>query len=196
MNVRPNATYESPPVAVRVGTLRRWFDTSTAAPVDPSKGDRIDWLRASPFVVMHLACIGVVWTGVSPVAIAVAVHCMRSGCSPLRRSTTATSRIARSVRRAPCSSSLPWSVRAACSGGRCGGRRIIAITIGIPTRRSIPIPPASTVSCGVTWAGSSRPTVSAPRSHACRTWRSIRSCAGWIATTRRFPSSSPWPCSV
>ena len=73
MNVRPNATYDSPPVAARVGTLRRWFDTSTAAPVDPSKGDRIDWLRASPFVVMHLACIGVVWTGVSPVAIGVAV---------------------------------------------------------------------------------------------------------------------------
>lgn len=73
MNVRPNATYESPPVAARVGTLRRWFDTSTAAPVDPSRGDRIDWLRASPFVVMHLACIGAVWTGVSPVAIGVAV---------------------------------------------------------------------------------------------------------------------------
>ena len=73
MNVRPNATSDTPPVALHVGTLRRWFDTSTAAPVDDSKGNRIDWLRASPFVAMHLACIAVLWTGVSPVAIAVAV---------------------------------------------------------------------------------------------------------------------------
>jgi stearoyl-CoA desaturase (Delta-9 desaturase) len=73
MNVHPNATSDTPPVALRVGTLRRWFDTSTAAPVDDSKGDRIDWLRASPFVAMHLACIGVLWTGVSPVAIVIAV---------------------------------------------------------------------------------------------------------------------------
>ena len=62
MNVHPNATPESPPVALRVGTLRRWFDTSTAAPVDAARGDRIDWLRASPFVVMHLACFGAIWT--------------------------------------------------------------------------------------------------------------------------------------
>ena len=73
MNVRPNATSDTPPVALHVGTLRRWFDTSTAATVDDSKGNRIDWLRASPFVAMHLACIAVLWTGVSPVAIAVAV---------------------------------------------------------------------------------------------------------------------------
>jgi stearoyl-CoA desaturase (Delta-9 desaturase) len=73
MNVRLNATPESPPVALRVGTLRRWFDTSGAASVDASRGDRIDWLRASPFVVMHLACIGAIWTGVSTVAICMAV---------------------------------------------------------------------------------------------------------------------------
>ena len=73
MNVHPNATSDTPPTALRVGTVRRWFDTSTAASVDDAKGDRIDWLRASPFVAMHLACIGAFWTGVSPVAIGVAV---------------------------------------------------------------------------------------------------------------------------
>lgn len=35
--------------------------------------DRIDWLRATPFVAMHLACLLVFWVGVSPIAVIVAV---------------------------------------------------------------------------------------------------------------------------
>jgi stearoyl-CoA desaturase (delta-9 desaturase) len=53
-------------------TLRRWFDTSAAVVVDESREDRIDWLRAAPFVAMHLACLGVIWVGVSPSALIVA----------------------------------------------------------------------------------------------------------------------------
>ncbi|MHC9086593.1 acyl-CoA desaturase [Luteimonas sp. RIT-PG2_3] len=61
--------------------MGRWFDTSafdTSAPAtadggDPASGDRIDWLRAAPFIAMHLACVAVFWVGVSPVAIGVAV---------------------------------------------------------------------------------------------------------------------------
>ncbi|WP_428992430.1 acyl-CoA desaturase [Rhodanobacter denitrificans] len=53
-------------------TLRRWFDTSAAVTIDESREDRIDWLRAAPFIVMHLACIGVIWVGVSPIALIVA----------------------------------------------------------------------------------------------------------------------------
>ena len=53
-------------------TLRRWFDTSATAAIDPSREDRIDWLRAAPFVAMHLACLGVIWVGVSPIALTVA----------------------------------------------------------------------------------------------------------------------------
>lgn len=34
--------------------------------------DHIEWARTLPFVLMHAACIGVLWVGVSPVAIAVA----------------------------------------------------------------------------------------------------------------------------
>lgn len=51
-------------------TMRRWIDTS----VQP-QGDldgRIDWLRAAPFIAMHVACFGVIWVGVSPVALGVA----------------------------------------------------------------------------------------------------------------------------
>jgi stearoyl-CoA desaturase (delta-9 desaturase) len=55
-----------------VGTaLRRWFDT--AADAAPESGARrIDWLRAAPFVAMHLACAAVLWVGVSRTALLVA----------------------------------------------------------------------------------------------------------------------------
>ena len=52
--------------------LRRWFDTS-AGDGSGMTPDRIDWLRASPFIGMHLACFGVFWVGISRLAIAVAV---------------------------------------------------------------------------------------------------------------------------
>lgn len=53
-------------------TLRRWFDASTVMNFEESRADRIDWLRAAPFVAMHLACLGVIWVGVSSVALSVA----------------------------------------------------------------------------------------------------------------------------
>jgi stearoyl-CoA desaturase (delta-9 desaturase) len=54
-------------------SLRQWFDTAEA-PVasDDQRADRIDWLRAAPFVALHLACLGVIWVGVSTTALAVA----------------------------------------------------------------------------------------------------------------------------
>ena len=55
-----------------VRTARRWFDTSAVVELDEAREDRIDWLRAAPFVAMHLACLGVLWVGASPVALAVA----------------------------------------------------------------------------------------------------------------------------
>jgi stearoyl-CoA desaturase (delta-9 desaturase) len=51
-------------------TMRRWFDTTTQ--VQGGREDRIDWLRASPFVAMHLACLWVFSVGVSPTALWVA----------------------------------------------------------------------------------------------------------------------------
>ncbi|GAB2627991.1 acyl-CoA desaturase [Novilysobacter erysipheiresistens] len=62
-----------PGVGRRVlATMHRWVDSSSASTEPTADADRIDWLRASPFVVMHLACIAVLWVGVSPVALAVA----------------------------------------------------------------------------------------------------------------------------
>ena len=53
-----------------------WFDSSAteAMPAgDAACSDRIDWLRTLPYFGMHLACLGVIWVGWSPVAVAVAV---------------------------------------------------------------------------------------------------------------------------
>jgi stearoyl-CoA desaturase (Delta-9 desaturase) len=54
-------------------SLAQWFDARAASPGenDP-RGDRIDWLRAVPFIALHLGCVGLVWVGVSPVALVVA----------------------------------------------------------------------------------------------------------------------------
>jgi stearoyl-CoA desaturase (delta-9 desaturase) len=54
--------------------LLRWFDTYAAT---ETVADReplcVDWTRCLPFVAMHLMCLGVLWVGWSPVAVAVAV---------------------------------------------------------------------------------------------------------------------------
>ena len=49
----------------------RWFDSSRGyvAAARDSLPDRIDWARILPFVLMHAACLGVFWVGVSPVAV-------------------------------------------------------------------------------------------------------------------------------
>ena len=53
--------------------LRRWFDSAApASAADADRADRIDWLRAAPFIAMHLVCLAVFWVGVSPVALGVA----------------------------------------------------------------------------------------------------------------------------
>ena len=68
----------------RPGFLKRamlypasWFDTGLRAPVvakvAPEHLDKIDWTRIIPFLGLHLACFAVIWVGVSPVAVGVAV---------------------------------------------------------------------------------------------------------------------------
>ncbi|MDE2339163.1 MAG: acyl-CoA desaturase [Gammaproteobacteria bacterium] len=54
-------------------TLRQWFDTEVnGRPLDPATADRIDWLRATPFIALHLGCFAALWTGVSGTALSVA----------------------------------------------------------------------------------------------------------------------------
>jgi stearoyl-CoA desaturase (delta-9 desaturase) len=54
--------------------LRRWFDSSAAEPsTQQGQGRHIDWPRVAPFVLLHLGCLGVLWTGVSTFSVAVAL---------------------------------------------------------------------------------------------------------------------------
>jgi len=51
-----------------------WFDTHSDAPADTSLGaHRIDWTRVVPFILLHVACVAVIWVGISPVAVIVCV---------------------------------------------------------------------------------------------------------------------------
>ncbi len=50
-----------------------WLDSWSYRPGDPERGMRVDWMRVSPFLVMHLACLAPIWVGWSPVAVGVAV---------------------------------------------------------------------------------------------------------------------------
>ena len=55
-------------------TLLRWFDSGSTPPDSGSEGaDGVDWARILPFAGMHLACLGVIWVGVSGAAVAMAV---------------------------------------------------------------------------------------------------------------------------
>jgi len=69
----PDAHAHAQAVRGWVHSLRCWFDTNEVNAGDTIAADRIDWLRAIPFVVMHIACVAVFWVGVSPIAVDVAV---------------------------------------------------------------------------------------------------------------------------
>ena len=56
---------------------RVWFwlvnDPRAMPACEWPEADRIDWLRAVPFIGMHVACVGVIYTGVSAASAAAAV---------------------------------------------------------------------------------------------------------------------------
>lgn len=56
--------------------LRRWFDTQGPdqyPAMDRAARDDIDWPRAIPFLLIHAGCLGVLWVGATPVAVATAI---------------------------------------------------------------------------------------------------------------------------
>jgi stearoyl-CoA desaturase (delta-9 desaturase) len=55
-------------------TLRRWIDNQHGGDVPPDRrGRKVDWVRCLPFVFLHVACLGVIFTGTSTVAVLVAI---------------------------------------------------------------------------------------------------------------------------
>jgi stearoyl-CoA desaturase (delta-9 desaturase) len=74
---RPTPPPHEPGPASRarpLAAIARWFDTGSAlAHDDGTAPGAVDWLRAIPFLGMHLACFAVFAVGVSWTAVAVAV---------------------------------------------------------------------------------------------------------------------------
>ena len=73
-----NEIVVEPPAAERVGReLSRWFGNSDFAtrpkPAELHRdSDRhVDWARVLPFLLMHVACLAVIWVGFSWVALSV-----------------------------------------------------------------------------------------------------------------------------
>ena len=68
----PASPTSKPAPSLLRASLRRWFDSNSLLPSDQQDIDRIDWLRVIPFILMHAACLGVLWVGVSEIAVFVA----------------------------------------------------------------------------------------------------------------------------
>jgi stearoyl-CoA desaturase (delta-9 desaturase) len=50
-----------------------WFDTHAVDRSKMTDTSHVDWLRVSPFIAVHLACLAVIWVGWSVAAVSVAV---------------------------------------------------------------------------------------------------------------------------
>jgi stearoyl-CoA desaturase (Delta-9 desaturase) len=59
-------------VADAAALVRRRRGVERCRPIPPH-ATGIDWARIVPFIGMHAACLGVIWVGVSPFAVGVAV---------------------------------------------------------------------------------------------------------------------------
>lgn len=74
---KPDQTEGSAPTTTAsiLGVLRPWFDSRDGW-VEGDQGldgrDGVEWLRVLPFVLMHVACFGVIFTGMSATALVIA----------------------------------------------------------------------------------------------------------------------------
>lgn len=57
-----------------------WFDDEAGDDrLSELQSEKVDWIRVIPFVLLHLACVAVIWTGWSPIAVwtALALYIIR-----------------------------------------------------------------------------------------------------------------------
>ena len=57
-----------------MGWLDSWrYQEKLLANGESMDGDKVEWFRCIPFILLHLMCLCVIWVGISPIAVAVAV---------------------------------------------------------------------------------------------------------------------------
>jgi stearoyl-CoA desaturase (delta-9 desaturase) len=81
MSDTPSARPVIPPRSA-LARLIQWFDADYIPEGREAlwaEQDRVDWVRCIPFIILHGACLGVIWVGWSPVAVwtAVALYFIR-----------------------------------------------------------------------------------------------------------------------
>lgn len=54
-------------------SILHWFDSHSRVESISKTDHRIDWVRAIPLIGVHLMCLGVLWVGWSPIAVAIAL---------------------------------------------------------------------------------------------------------------------------
>ena len=60
------------PAGSRLLTVVRWFDAWAGQDADQDDDRRLDFVRVVPFILLHAACVFVLFVGWSPIAVAVA----------------------------------------------------------------------------------------------------------------------------
>lgn len=71
MSVNPIVEFKIKPDSVWQNIIR-WFDSEAPAGSDIDEDSRhINWIRCLPFFFVHAMCFGVIWVGVSPIAVLV-----------------------------------------------------------------------------------------------------------------------------
>ena len=156
----------------RWATLLRWFDTRTDAAVATDQPQRVDWVRAIPFVAMHLACLAVIWVGVSPGR-------GRRGGRAVRGAHVRDHRLLPPLLLAP---HLPTSRAVQFVFALIGASSVQRGPLWwaahhrnhhrhTDTAARPALAARCTASGGATWAGSSRARASAPTGRASPTWR-------------------------
>ncbi len=54
-------------------SIVKWFDNGESQPPVRTGSRNIDWLRIIPFIALHLACLAVIWVGISTIAVITAI---------------------------------------------------------------------------------------------------------------------------
>lgn len=67
-------------LGARLRVLAAWFDSGAYRPDPDARTTRVDWLRVTPFIGVHLMCLGPIWVGWSwtAVGVAIALYGMRA----------------------------------------------------------------------------------------------------------------------
>lgn len=130
------------------GRLWAWLSNDDRYSQAPTgRGDAVDWLRAVPFWLFHLACLGVFWTGASAAAVVFAL------AAYWIRMFFVTAFYHRYFSHRAYTASRPMQFLFAVLGCTAGQRGplwwapITGCTTGRPTRPGIRIPPPRRESC-------------------------------------------------